>query len=325
MALVQFTLSMDEQGTDIDEVVIGSVVSSYQEVKNTYIDAFINFISDPTDVSGIIVPFQDFFINEYGDSVMTSDDQVAQETLQTTSVNNVVQMNMDGNIISSSDNAYFSGSKYDVKNSLGSIEKISDNEILIADSENKRAIIVDVVLDQIKWEYNSDRYVVDAHLVPVNKIAITISDSGVTNSDIVINENQTVIWENATTQSITIYSGDITDIDDEDVDLDDFGDVFKSSVLLPLDRFAFKFSEGEYSWFSSPDFTKGSISVTKTRISPLNQYIILERDNLESPFSSRMIKIDAWGKILLEFGKGGYLVKPSDARAMNDNKILIST
>jgi hypothetical protein len=45
---------------------------------------------------------------------------------------------------------------------------------------------------------------------------------------------------------------------------------------------------------------------------------------LETPFSSRVIRVDSYGNIIWTFGNN-YLVKPRDARPLLDNKILIST
>jgi len=104
-----------------------------------------------------------------------------------------------------------------------------------------------------------------------------------------------------------------------------YGDVFKSGVLQPGERFAYKFvMVGEYDWFVYPGILTGRVSVTRNRISSMDQFIVLESDGLESPFSSRVIKVDAWGNILWSFGES-YLVKPRDARPLINDGVIIST
>jgi len=311
-----FTISMNPDGTTIDST------NMTNELKLTYIDAMVNFVGSPLSPDSILKPFKEFYIDQYGEDILTS--QTSSEVLVERQNTKVVQMDMDAGIVASTSQAFFHETKAQAVDSLGSAEKISEIEILIADTQNNRAIIVDTATNRIMWEYNSDRYIVDAHIVPADT-NILVASYGATNDDMAINKNKTVIWTNNTDHIVTIYSGDIGDITDSvDIDLDSYGDDFKSFAMNPLDRFAYKFTtEREYKWFSYPDLVKGDITVSRIKAFSSDNFVILERDNLESPFTSRAIKIDIYGNIITEFGKG-YLVKPSDARPLN-NGILIST
>lgn len=241
----------------------------------------------------------------------------------------VVQMDMDANVIMSNNAAKFAETKNDAKDILGSAEKLGDNEFLMGDSCNKRAIITYTDLDtekpKVEWQFDSDRYIPDFHIVLQNEVTITIRDDSISESSTYIRQGTLVIWDNQSTKPVTIYSG-TTSYDqfqlDPDVNL--YGDQFQSSVLQPGDRYSFKFvTVGEYGYFAYPDILTGQIIVTQNRISSRDQFIVLEGDGLESPFSSRAIRIDAWGNVLWSFGEA-YLVKPRDARPLLNNKVIIS-
>ena len=308
---------MNGDDSTIDDVDIP------QNLKDTCVKAFSNFIDDPVDQDAISSAFEEYYVGIFGDIVTTVPTDETVTIIQNN--NKVVQMNMDGNIIATSYQASFSDSKTQAKDILGSVEKISDTEVLIADAKNKRAIIVDVITQKILWEYNSDRYIVDAHICSEADVVIDVSDSSATNNDINIYLNQFVIWTNNSSEPLYIYSGDIGDKTAEGINLNSYGDIFTSPELFTQDRFAHKFAvENEYLWFSYPNLVKGTITVSKVRANTSSQFLILERDNLESPYSGRVVKVDSWGNILVTFGEG-YLVKSSDAVPLLDNKILIST
>ena len=96
-------------------------------------------------------------------------------------------------------------------------------------------------------------------------------------------------------------------------------------MLQPGERYSYKFvSVGEQDWFVYPAILTGKITVTRNRISSRDQFLILENDGLESPFSSRVIKVDSWGNLLWSFGES-YLSNPRDARPMLNNNVIIST
>lgn len=317
MAATIFTIAMNPEVSTID-----NTPNISDDLKGVFVQALTNFIGNPLESNGLLEPLESFYIEQLGDdvSVLITNQGLFIQRQNT----KVVQMDMDAGIIASTSQAFFHKTKDQAADSLGSAEKINETEVLIADTQNNRAIIVDTATNRIMWEYNSDRYIVDAHIVPADSnILVTSSQS--TNNDMAINKNKTVIWTNNTDHIVTIYSGDIGDITNyADIDLDLYGDDFKSFAMNPSDRFAYKFTtEREYKWFSYPDLVKGDIMVSKIKAFSSDHFVILERDNLESPFTSRAIKIDVYGNIITEFGKG-YLVKPSDARPLN-NGILIST
>jgi len=318
MAATIFTIAMNPEVSTIDNTPNVS-----DDLKGVFVQALTNFIGSPFESNGLLEPLESFYIEQLGDDVsvlITNQDLFIQR--QNTKV---VQMDMDAGIITSTSQAFFHETKAQAVDSLGSAEKISETEVLIADTQNNRAIIVDTATNRIMWEYNSDRYIVDAHIVLADT-NILVTSSEATNSDMAINKNKTVIWTNNTNHIVTIYSGDIGDITDSvDIDLDLYGDDFKSFAMNPSDRFAYKFTiEKKYKWFSYPDLVKGDITISRIKAFSSDYFVILERDNLESPFTSRAIKIDIYGNIITEFGREGYLVKPSDARPLN-NGILIST
>jgi len=241
----------------------------------------------------------------------------------------VVQMDMEANVLMSNNAAKFATTRENALSLLGSVEKLGDSEILIGDSYNKRAIItytdLDTEIPLIEFQYDSDRYIPDFHIVSQDNVTISIRDDAISESEVFIRQGTLIIWENNSASPVSIYSGSTTASTFAlDPDLNLYGDIFQSPVLQPGERFSYKFiSVGEFNWFVYPDILTGTINVTKNRISSRDQFIILENDGLESPFSSRAIRVDAWGNILWSFGNS-YLVKPRDARPML-NGVLIST
>jgi hypothetical protein len=237
----------------------------------------------------------------------------------------IVQLDMDGNEIISNDFASFSDAKENAKNILGSIEKINESELLVADSINKRAIIVDMVEQRVKWEYVSDRYIFDAHYIP-HDINILVNDGTITLSDIVIGNNDYVTWVNNSSSDITIYSGDVDESSfDSSFDINQYGKYFKSEILHSGEVYTYKFEmEGKFGWFSYPVVNIGKVISSKCKISPLDYFIITEGDGNDSAFTNRVIKVNCYGDSKWTYGEG-YLVKPRDARPIINNKIIIST
>lgn len=237
----------------------------------------------------------------------------------------ITQLNMNGEEIFSNTLASFANSKSEAISMLGSAEKIGD-DLFVADSMNKRAFIYNIPTETITWQYDSDRYIVDFHLVPQDDVVISLLDDSISESETYIRQNTFVIWENNSSAPVSIYSGTTTYDDFQlDPNLNLYGTEFSSEVLQPGDKYTFKFSTiGEYNWFTYPDILTATINVTENRLSSRDQFIITESDNLDSPFSSRVIKVDTWGNILWSFGEN-FLVKPRDARALSDGKVIIST
>jgi len=320
MSETYFTISLNSANNTIDDVVLP------EGLKQTYIDVFAILTQNPFAVDESITRFQEYYLTQIPSSAAANvaSDATLAALSQMSVDNNVIQLDMDGNLIISNHQPVFATTKEESKDILGSVEKLSANEILIAD--NKRAIIVDVLTQQVKWEYNSDRYVVDAHIILQDNVTIKINNSDYVSEDIIVNKGQTVIWENELSTPIVIYSGDISDVDiTVDFDGDLYGDVFKSITLNQGDRWAYKFDEeAEISWFSYPNNYVGKIVVSDYKISSANQYIILESDGKESPFTGRVVKVNCWGDILWSFGGNGFMVLPRDARSMLENKVIIS-
>lgn len=242
----------------------------------------------------------------------------------------VVQLDMDGNVFFTNNAAQFAESRAQAKEILGSAEKIGNNEILIADSLRQRAIVVytDLLTEKpvIRWEYMSDRYVVDFHLVPQNDIAISVVDGGTFESQLYAIQGSTVIWTNNSSIPISIHSGKTTfDQFYQDPDLNIYGDVFYSPTIDPGDTYSFTFdSSGEFNWFVYPTIVSGTINVTEQRMSSRDHFVILENDGTDSSFSSRVIKVDTWGNVIWSFGES-YLVNPRDARPLVGGNVLVST
>jgi hypothetical protein len=240
--------------------------------------------------------------------------------------NTIIELNMNGEMIRSNNIPKFANSKDQAKEILGSSYKTRDNKLLIADSINKKAIIVDMDSNQIIWEYNSSRYIVDFQLDDNKQKTINIYDWIVSPDKIYSNENKKIVWINNSSIPLTIYSGYINEkIWQEHNDLSDYGSEFKSHVVPVGGKYDFIFSNiGTYYWFTYPTLLNGIIYITKQRLSDQDEYYILESDGLDSPFSSRLIKVDSWGNVLWSFGEG-YLVKPRDIRPLLNNNLLIST
>ena len=166
----------------------------------------------------------------------------------------------------------------------------------------------------------------DFHIVVQDDVVIYVNDDAVSEAELFIRQGTNVIWENNSSQPISIYSGVTTyDQFQLDPDLGLYGNIFSSSTLQPGERFAYKFtSVRNYGWFAYPDILVGTVIVTKNRISSRDEFILLESDGLESPFSSRVMRVDAWGNPVWSFGES-YLVKPRDARPLLNDRVLIST
>lgn len=241
----------------------------------------------------------------------------------------VVRMSMDGDLLFSNNAAQFAPSKFDAKLILGGSEQIGNEELLVADANRKRAIIVytdpETQTPSIVWQYDSDKYVSDFHMVIQDPVIVYIDDDAIRENTVYIRQGTSVIWQNRSSQPVYVYSG-TTSYEQfyADPDLDLYGDQFKSTIIYPGDRYIFKFvTVGEYDWFVYPGILTGTINVTRNRISNTDQYIILENDRLPSPFTSRVIKVDAWGNVLWSFGEG-YLMNPKDARPLLNGGVIIS-
>jgi len=242
----------------------------------------------------------------------------------------VVQLDMSAETIFSNNAAVFALTKEDAKNLLGSAEKLGDSELIIADSCNKRVIITNTDLttqtSKIIWEYSSDKFLPDAHLILQQNIVVEVRDDVVTPSSTYIRQGTIITWENLSSTPVSVYYG-TTSLSqfNLDPDLTLYGSEFHSEVLQPGEKYTYKFvTVGNYDWFIYPFILTGTVVVTRNRISSTDQYIVTESDGLASPFGSRVIKLDAWGNVIWSFGSS-YLVLPRDARPLLNGGVLIST
>jgi hypothetical protein len=325
MSETYFTISLNPNNYTIDDTDLP------EDIKSVYLKAFSALVQNPFNIEGSIAYFEDYYAEKtlaaaLAESNVTSEATTEVFTSVMTTETNVVQLDIDGALMISNNQALFANTKEESKNILGSVDKMNANEILIADAVNKRAIIVDVLTQKVKWEYRSDKYVIDAHMVVQDNMVVKVNKSNYVSSDVIVNRGQAVIWENNMGFPITIYSGDIEGVNlatnfDEDL----YGDVFKSIVLADGERWSYRFDQqGEQKWFSYPNGFSGTIISSSYKISSNQQFIILESDGLESPFTGRVVKIDCWGNILWSCGEG-FLVKPRDARTLLNGQVLIST
>ena len=238
--------------------------------------------------------------------------------------NKLVELNMDGKTIYQSNIPQFSNSKENAKLLLGSGYRTLDNKLLVADSINKRAIIIDAIKNEIIWEYKSSRYIVDFQICEKYHHEINIYDSHIDPLILYSGINANIKFINKSSIPISIYSGEI-DPNNFSNNLNDYGRRFKSEILSPEEKFEIiLFNEGLFKWFSYPLLLNGEIKISNRKLSSQDEYYILESDGLETPFSSRLIKVDSWGNILWSFGEG-YLVNPRDVRTVLSDHVLIST
>jgi hypothetical protein len=241
----------------------------------------------------------------------------------------IVEIDMKGKLVFSNNDAKIGATKTLAKDILGSCQKLGDNEVLIGDAYGQQALIAmaNTISREsiVQWSYDSDRYVSDCHIIPQDDIVLEISDMGVSDNNLFIRTGQSVIWENNSSSNISIYSGTTNyNLFYQNPNLALYGDKFRSVSLAPGEKYSVKFnSPDKINWFAYPTIITGRITVTEQRLSDRDQYLILENDMLETPFSSRVIR-DSYGNIIWTFGNN-YLVKPRDARPLLDNKILIST
>ncbi len=184
---------------------------------------------------------------------------------------------------------------------------------------------VSVAISTMSWQYQSSRYITSFQLIPVDYQEISIDDDGIRNSSVWIRQGTTVKWLNNSSKPISIYSGKTYyDQFTLDPNLALYGKEFKSPVIQPGKSWSYKFvSVGESDWFIYPDILTGTVTVTRERLNPNDQFLIVEDDNLGKPFSSRVIKVDSWGNVMWSFGEA-YLVNPRKAQPLLNGGIVIS-
>jgi len=241
----------------------------------------------------------------------------------------VVQMDLSGNVIFSNNAAVFANDKESVKIQLGSVQKVSQNEFVIGDAQNKRAIVTVTDLTTevpfISWDYQSDRMVSDFRLVTTPNSLISVSNSSVSPESLPIKSGTTVTWTNNSVSPITIYSGTTTAAQfTANPDLGLYGDDFILGPLSTGQSASYTFNNlGAFGWFVYPTILTGQVSVSTARIASTDKYIAIENDTSET-LGGRIIQLDAWGNIEWSWGEG-YLYRPKDVRQLTDGSIIIST
>jgi plastocyanin len=242
----------------------------------------------------------------------------------------VVQMSaINGALLFSNNAAKFSSDKTNAKKMLGSVRKIADNKLLLADSIRKRAIISQTNLVTqdtfVAWEYLSPRNIVDAQPLMIGEKSVIVNETTANPASLIVTQGTTVIWTNNSLSNVTIYSGYTIAVQfNEDPDLTLYGDDFKSQELQPGEQFSFNFKNlGTFYWFAYPSIVSGAIYVSSGASD--DKYYLVENDMSNSAFGSRVIKVNSFGKILWEFGSG-HIVNPKDIRvSSNESSIIIST
>ena len=244
----------------------------------------------------------------------------------------VVQFDLEGQVVFSNNAAKFAATKVDVKDTLGGAQKISPSELLLADANRQRAIITVTDLETekplVSWQYNSDRYVSDCRLVEQEDPVLLVSPTTVSASLTNIKSGMLVTWKNDSLLPLWIYSGaTTTEQFAADPDLTLFGELFISPELQPGEQFAYRFlNVGDFNWFvysGDANIVVGKVSVSDTRVSSLDKYLIVENDPA-SVLGGRVVRVDAWGNIDWSFGES-YIYRPRDVRSMPDGSILLST
>lgn len=244
----------------------------------------------------------------------------------------IIEIDMGGNVIFSNNDAKISPTKEFAREILGSGSKLGTNEVLIADAYNQRAIVsvtnTATRTSSITFEYNSDRYVSDAQIALQDEIVIEVSNTAASPSTVVLEAGQTVTWDNVSNISVYVYSGTLGY--GELPDYSNSNGKIQSGEILAGNVYSQTFnSVDSINWTVSPLLVgnvaaTGNITILPQRVSSRDNYYLVENDMLESPFSSRIIKVNCYGEVLYSFG-AGLLVKPRDVRPMLNGRILIST
>jgi plastocyanin len=242
----------------------------------------------------------------------------------------VVQYSMTGAVLFSNNASKFSDTKVNSKIYLGSANKISSTDLIMADAIRQRAIIAQTDLNtgkpQVIWEYKSDRVVSDFQLANNDGDNIIVQDLLCNPTDVYIRTGTVVTWTNSSSMPIKIVSGTTNSTTfAADPDLTLYGDEFISQELQPGEQYARTFEDGgDFHWFSHPNIVTGIVHVSSGSTTSSDQYLVVEKDPISSVGGGRVLKLDAWGKIAWSFGDG-VLYDPKDVRVLPNGSILIST
>ena len=240
-----------------------------------------------------------------------------------------IQYDTTGNVLFTNNASKFADTRANAKSYLGSTLKVSDDELMMADAIRNRAIITHTDLStqetRVVWEYLSDRIVSDFQQVVMGEQLISVGGSVASPSELYIKSGTGVIWRNDSVLPITIYSGKTTpETFASDPDLTLYGDEFQSNELQPGDSYAFQFDNvGSFAWFAYPSIVTGAIVSSSARIASSDQYLILEKETEPSVYGNRVVRVDAWGNVVWNFGEG-IILDPKDVRALPNDAVMIS-
>jgi hypothetical protein len=242
----------------------------------------------------------------------------------------VVQYSKTGEVLFSNNAAKFSDTKENAKSYLGSANKESASDLIIADSIRQRAIVARTDLEtgvpKVIWEYTSDRLVSDFQSVSDKETTISIFENSSDLKSAYIKSGNSVIWTNKSSIPIKIVSGTTTPENfSQDPDLTLYGKEFISQELQPGEQYSTTFNNsGIYGWFAYPSIITGTIDVIEDGVSQSDNYWVVEKDLIPSIGGGRILKLDSWGNILFKYGEG-MLYDPKDVRKLTGSSIIIST
>lgn len=241
----------------------------------------------------------------------------------------VIQYSMGGALLFSNNAAKFSDTRANAKVHLGSANKTSPDNLIMADAIRKRAIMTKAELEtgetKVIWEYASDRIVADFQLAANDNDEIAVLDSSCDPAETYVKAGSTIVWKNDSSMPLQIVSG-TTDKEtfEADPDLSLYGDEFTSQELQPGEQYARTFEDGgDFHWFSYPNIVTGIVHVSSGSVSKGDQYMVVEKDPIPAIGGGRVSKIDSWGKIVWSFGDG-ILYDPRDVRSLDGNSVIIS-
>jgi len=242
----------------------------------------------------------------------------------------VVQYSMEGQVLMSNNAAQFADTRAHAKIYLGSANKASPSDMVIADAIRNRAIVVRTDLSTGKpliiWEFQSDRLVSDFQIATSGRKTISVGNSSCDTPLIYVRSGETVVWKNNSNIPISIVSGTTTPtLFASDPDLTLYGDEFESDEIAPGAEYARVFDEeGDLGWFSYPNLVTGIVGVSPSGVSQSDEFLIVEKDPIPSIGSGRVSMISSYGIILWTFGSG-VLYDPRDVRRLDGNSIIVST
>jgi len=241
----------------------------------------------------------------------------------------VVQFSSSGSVRVTCNDAVIARNESEAVNYLGSVEKGGEDEFLIGDASGRRAIVS--VADtrtrttSVVWEYESERIVSDFSRVPDNASEISVDENGLSTDSLFIRRDTPITFINDASENIRILSGSTSyEQFQADPDLSLFGSDFDSGTLEPGESYTVRMiNYGTYYFFVWPSITTGTVFVTENPVSPQDKFVVVENDPISSSYSSRVVRMDAWGNVEWSFGET--LVRMiKDARPVSDTEVVVT-